>query len=983
MKSSVKKLIIAGSVLLAFIVWLIIAANRPAPDNHKKYAGANLEDDIETTMREGTYDGYLNAHKDASRPQTDVVIDVTKYSSDSVGVSVKNNYNGYGKALFTDTESDVTWSFDVKEAGFYNINIIYYAEESRGVPVERRLLINGELPFSNAESFTFLRMWQDKGEPKIDNQGNEIRPTQIEYFDWQDVFFTDSMGYVTEPYMFYFSKGQNTITLQGVNEPMTIGSLKLTEVKDLISYSEYKQANASKSPASTDAGLKYYNKVEGETSVRRSESSLYAKYDKSAANTSPYALDHTVLNYVGGDAWKTAGQWIEWDIEVPEDGFYNIAIKGRQNYARGAVSCRSLLIDNQIPFDEVSAIEFYYNNEWDLMLLGESEDEPFEFYLTKGTHTIRLSATLGNMGTILGALEDSTYRLNTIYRRILVYTSSQPDANRDYHVEVMFPDEFAALDLEYKRLYKIVDDTVAFTGQKAEQIASAQNIARQIERFMKKPNKLTKEFGAFKDNITAIGTSMLTLSEIKLDVDYLVVKGTDAKLEKDTTNFFKNAWHEIKAFVVSFFVDYNALGDLYGEDDDVIKVWVVTGRDQGVILKSMIDDTYTMETGNKVNLEIVAADAVLQAVLAGRGPDVLLSVNPDQPINYALRGAAEDITQFPDYEEVLSEFHPESYIQYEFQGGIYGVPETQTFGVMFYRKDILEELGLEPPQTWTELIAMLPTIQGKSMQVGLPSAAGSSGSALAVGTSSDLTLYFTLLYQNGGECYNELGSKATVDSEECIKAFEDYSRYFTDYGIPTVFDFASRFRSGEMPIGIFPFSMYNTFMVSAPEIRGLWDFTLIPGTEKVDENGNTYIDRSSFVSAMATMMIKNPKNTEAHKQKAWEFVKWWASADTQVRYGREIEALLGASSRYNTANRVAFKQLAWSAEDIKILDQQWNDIRGIREVPGGYYTGRHITNAIRKVINEKTDPRETMIDYVIEINEEITKKRKEFNLPLE
>ena len=112
-------------------------------------------------------------------------------------------------------------------------------------------------------------------------------------------------------------------------------------------------------------------------------------------------------------------------------------------------------------------------------------------------------------------------------------------------------------------------------------------------------------------------------------------------------------------------------------------------------------------------------------------------------------------------------------------------------------------------------------------------------------------------------------------------------------------------------------------------------------------------------------------------------LQWWADADTQVRFGREIEALLGSSARYATANKDAFVQLAWSADDIAVLNDQWDQTVGIREVPGGYYTGRHITNAIRKVINEKDDPRETIIDYSIKIDEEITKKRIEFGLPVD
>ena len=56
---------------------------------------------------------------------------------------------------------------------------------------------------------------------------------------------------------------------------------------------------------------------------------------------------------------------------------------------------------------------------------------------------------------------------------------------------------------------------------------------------------------------------------------------------------------------------------------------------------------------------------------------------------------------------------------------------------------------------------------------------------------------------------------------------------------------------------------------------------------------------------------------------------------------------------------------------------------GFREIAGGYSTTRHMTNAIRRVINEKTDARETLLTYSKTINDEIRIKRQEFNLPLE
>lgn len=984
MKGIVKKIIVAVAVI-AVLVGLVLIMNRSGEENFAyKYAGVDLEDKSTGVIREGTYGEYLKAHAGAATPQKSVEIDLLAYDTSEGGAEVYTDYKGVTKSLYTEEGYEVTWKVDVPETGMYNVYLEYMNVESRGVNVERAIYINGELPFDGAATMTFTRRWIDGSEVRVDNQGNEIRPIQVEVYDiWQSAYCKDSLGYVVEPYQFYLEKGSNEITLKAINEPFVLRKLSLEPVPGAYYYSDYLADNAGKS--ANGSGKDYIQLVEGEDSTVRSESSLYAKYDKSAPNTSPYSVTATVLNYVGGEAWKNPGQWIDWEIEVPEDGYYSITFKGRQNYQRGSISARTVSIDGEIPFEELKEVGFTYSNEWECRTLADADGNPYKFYLTAGTHTVRMEVTLGSIGIILEEMEDSVYRLNQIYRTILVYTGPSPDKYRDYDLDEMYPDAIRAMDLEAKRLYKIVDDTVACTGQKADKIATAQTMAQQLERFVEDPSKITREFTSFKDNITALGTAMLDMSQSRLDIDYLVVTGENAEVPEDSANFFDKAWHEIKAFAASFIVDYDAVGDVYEDGDDVITVWIMTGRDQGTILKTMIDDTFTPQSGIKVNLEIVAQDALLSAVMAGRGPDVVLSVGADQPVNYALRGSAEDITQFSDYKEVLSHYTPSSYTQYELEGGIYAVPETQTFNVMFYRTDVLEELGIEVPQTWQDLIEALPTIQDKNMSVAIPSASSAStqigASTQVASTAGDLTMYFALLFQNGGDLYNERGTKAAVDSEAGVEAFNQYAKYFNDYGLPIIYDFVSRFRSGEMPIGIIAYSTYNTLMVSAPEIRGLWDFTLIPGTEKVDENGNTYIDRSAMIAGGATMMIAT--DDEEVKAKSWEFMKWWAEVDTQVRFGREIEALLGTSARYATANIDAFCQLAWSADDIDVLHEQWLWTKGIREVPGGYYTGRHITNALRKVLNDKDNPRETIQDYVITINEELTKKRIEFGLPLE
>ena len=753
MKSSVKKIIVAVAVVAVIALIAFLMSLRGVEDFHDKYAGADLTKDVEGMERTGTYTGYLNDHAGAAHPAQNIEVDL--YNYDSTGsVEVRSNYEGEAKALFTGTGSRVTWKVNVPQAGFYNIYMEYLIPESRGVAAERVVYINGEIPFEGARNISFTRVWTDGGPIKVDNQGNEIRPTQVEVFDWQHSYFRDDMGYSADPYMFYLEAGENEIAIEAENEPMVLKRLIITEVQKLDTYAEY----LAKQPSvnASDNAKNYIQKIQGEDSTYRSESSLYAKYDRSSPTTEPNSVTTTVLNYVGGDAWRSSGQWIEWDFQVPEDGYYNIMVKGRQNYSRGVVSSRSVYIDGEIPFAEMQEIAFEYSNDWNCMQLADAEGTPYNFYLTAGTHTIRLEATLGGVGPILEQLEDSTFRLNQIYRKILVYTGATPDQYRDYYIERNYPEVMEAMDLEAKRLYKIVDDMVAYTGQKADNIATAQTVAQQLERFGEKPQKITLEFTTFKDNITAIGTATLTLSETKLDIDYLVVSGTDVKPEKDKANMAMKLWHEIKSFAASFVVDYNAVGDVYDEggSDDIVKVWILTGRDQGTILKSMVDDTFTPETGVKVNVEVVDPGALMNAVMAGRGPNVVLSVGADQPVNYALRNAVEDITQFEGWEDVLSHYTESSYKQYilwdeNMDQHIYGIPETQTFNVMFYRTDVLEELELEIPNTWQELIEMLPTIQGNNLSVGIPTAAGSSGSASAstsiASNAPDLSLYFTLL----------------------------------------------------------------------------------------------------------------------------------------------------------------------------------------------------------------------------------------------
>ena len=954
--------IITLILVVILAITAIVIFSRDDNDFSAKYAGTDLTSDVSGIGREDTYDNYLQSHKDVPAGKAPISVELNTFEGD--GVLTEDG-------VFTEDGNETTWKVTVPEEGMYRISIRYLTTESRGVDIERALYVNGTLPFGGAETLTFSRLWHDGSEVRVDNQGNEIRPSQAEIFGWQTAYCRDHMGYTTTPYRFYFAEGENTLTLKAVNEPMVIGAITLEPVAESPAYAEYYASVQGGKPADKSFLLT----LEGEASSVRSDPSLYARYDRSSPATQPKSLTKTVLNYIGGDPWNKAGQWIEWDFEVPEDGLYNITIKARQKYERGGMSCRSVYIDGEIPFKELESISFKYDTNWTTRTLADEEGTPYRFYLTAGKHTIRLEVTMGDMGPILQRVEDSIFNLNLIYRKILVLTGASPDRFRDYNIPAVYPEVMEAMDLESKRLYKLVDDTVAVTGQKSDRVAVAQTLAHQLEGFVDDQYRLTSSFQNFKDNITSLGTAMQNMSQSKLDVDCIYITGADAKAPRSRENFFNRTWHEIKSCAASYFVDYNMLGDKYEGDnaeDNLIEVWIVAGRDQSTVLKTMIDDSFTPMSGIHVNVKLVAADAILTAVVAGNGPDVVMSVSGWFAVNYAMRNAVEDLTQFADFEEAIAPFHksiiaPLTYNDGE-HTGVYGLPETQNFNLLFYREDVLEELGLTVPTTWKELINMLPTIQGNSLTVGVPF----PDIALA-----DISIFNSLVYQNGGAIYDDSAKKTLIDSESGVSAFKLYTSLYNDYGLPVVYDFVSRFRSGEMPLGVASYATYNTLMVSAPEIKGLWNFAPFPGT--IQEDGT--LDNTVHTDGLCCMMIKT--DSESIRRNSWEFMKWWVSTDAQVRFGREMESVLGASARYQTANTEALRQLAWSHEQLSVLEAQMSNTRGFPEIAGGYSTTRHITNAIRKVINEKTDTREALLNYTRTINEEIKIKRQEFNLPID
>ena len=76
-------------------------------------------------------------------------------------------------------------------------------------------------------------------------------------------------------------------------------------------------------------------------------------------------------------------------------------------------------------------------------------------------------------------------------------------------------------------------------------------------------------------------------------------------------------------------------------------------------------------------------------------------------------------------------------------------------------------------------------------------------------------------------------------------------------------------------------------------------------------------------SAVSGCMVLNSAVKKGLGKEAAEFLMWWVSDDTQLQYGRELEATMGIGARYYPANLQAFRQMGWSKSEAAVIESDY------------------------------------------------------------
>ena len=882
----------------------------------------------------------------------------------------------YEDGLLTGDDTNISWQFNFITSGRYNIYLTYlceddvasFASKGKGLEVERTIKINGELPYTEAENIKIARQYHDDISSNFltNASGDEIRPKQVEVKEVQRTPLMDYERYICEPLEFYFEEGANTLSLISIKEPLLIKNIEILPVKEIKTYKEQLKEWQG-------LGYKPVENIaittEAEHIYRKNTPVLIPLELNTQAKASPYNNGNKAkLNVVGIYSWRLPGYALTYKINVAKGGLYALTIKGMQNIKESGFVSRQILVNNEIPFKEASYLSFNYTNDLNNYTYKDGKVQ-YLFYLKEGINYITFNNSLGNIATPLRELKHLTNALNKIYLKIIKYTSVNPDYNRDYQIAKRYPDLVDELKKHDAKLTKIIEWYQGVNKAKGN-LSGLYNIKRQLNKFIKNIESIIYELGSFQSNISALGTWLLKEQEQPFTMDQFTFHSVDYKLKRARGNVFENMWLNLTKFIFSFSSKTNIAGNIRSKKK--LTVWITASRDNANILRRIIDEEFRDKIG--INLDVVSKEALLKATIAGKGPDVALSVPEGTPIDFAFRKAVYDLSTFSDFNEVKKRFYDSAMDPLKLvrnnKTSYYGLPEQQIFPLLFYRKDIFKDLGLDVPKTWDELAKVMNTLNTNNFNFYIESGVAAltdTTTMQALANSVNVGLFSTLLYQNGGRFYTNDFKKSALDSKVALKSFNTFTEYFTQYKLPVKADFVNRFRSGEIAMGIIDYNTYNTLSVFAPEIKGHWGIANIPS---YDGSPGLTQGRTNAVS----MILKNTKEPEL----AWEFLKWWTSDKTQIYYARELETIIGQAARYTTANISALSKLSWPTKDLDVISSQMQKTFGIPQVAGGYMTTRQVNYAFLKVVNNGESPYDIMHEYIEEINKEILIKRKEF-----
>ena len=868
-----------------------------------------------------------------------------------------NNYEYVNDVLAVKAGDTVTLNIDVPVSGRYVMSFDYLSYDESILPVEMGMKIDGGYPFYEARSMKFETTWVSDG-VDVDRYGNEIVSLPDKLIRWEHKEVMDASYRYSDPLPVELTAGVHKLELNIQEGTLLLGNISLEAPGDVAEYA-----------GSTKAEGNALITIEAEDFYQRNDSSIHA-IGEYGSSLSPLSATTTVLNIIDEDSFNEAGQTVSYQFHVDNAGYYYIGMNYRQSEKNDFPVFVDWKIDGEIPNSAFKSYQVEAANKFRTVTLTDDNDDKLSVYLEPGDHTISLTISADNLRYALEAVDEIMSGISDLSLEVTKVAGTNKDKYRDLKLTRYIPDVQDRLLGWVDELYSLAEQAQPYVNAKSpDKVAAFSYLliaANQLKSLAEKPNELVYRVDELSTSVNSINTQIANFVDLindnDLSIDRIYIYQDGARLPKGQ-NVFQSIGTSLKRFGYSF------MGQSYSAsntDESHIQVWVNRPRTYVEIMQKMIDEKFTPETGIEVDLSIMTdAQKLILSNASGDTPDIATGINYSIPFDLAIRGSLVDLSKFDNYKEVFGRYSEGLLVPSVVGDGLYSLPETMNFYVMFYRTDILSKLGLSVPNTMDELIAMLPDLQMRGLNVYYPTAA-----MLVMRNFHGTT---PIIYQMDGALYGNTALDILVDSEATVEGFTELTELFTLYDLPVdVPNFYQHFRNGDLPIGIADFNSYNLILNAAPEIANSWSIALVPGIED-EETGE--VKRYMSGGAESTVMFSSDDERE---QKAWQFMEWWSRADIQAEFGQRLQILYGDEYIWPTANLEAFERLPYPTSDKDIILTQAQYILETPRLLGSYMMERELSNAFNDVVVNGDTVRSRIDEVAKTVLRETERKLEEF-----
>lgn len=869
---------------------------------------------------------------------------------------VVQNYAGGGKLVDLTIGNVVVMEITVPQDGQYFMSFDYLSYDQAILPLNLGMKVDGDYPFYECRTLEFETTWMPNPEPAYDRYNNQVVTVPNKVFQWERKYLMDSSYRHSQPLALELTAGTHEIELEVKEGTFLLGNIILEAPYEVSAYA-----------GSQSAAGENIIEIQGEEYSHTNSSSVHgiAEYDTSL---DPYETTDTVLNTLDSDSFATAGQKVSYNFTIYEPGYYYIAMNYRQSDKTDFPVFLDIEVDGEIPNTAFQSYGMAYTNKYKTTTLSDDDGNYLSVYLDKGDHTISYMISMDEICYIMEALDEIMSDVNDLALEITKVAGNNADKYRDLRLSRYIPDLEDKLYGYADRLCDLEQSALKWSsGKKNVAVMSSMLIAaQQLRSLANNPDEIPYRVAELSTSMNSVNHHLATtidnLIANNIAIDRIWIYQEDSKLPKKP-GFFKSCWMNLQRFIASFTEQAYSASNTNPEH---LQVWVNRSSQYVQIMQKMIDESFTPQTGIEVDISIMPDQyKLVLSNSSGNAPDVATGINYTIPYELGIRGALVDMTQFEDFRKVAEPYESGFFMTGSIEGGIYSMPETMNFWVLFYRTDVLDKLGLEVPQTMEDVIDMLPELQMRGLNFYYPTA-GMLLMRNFHGTAP-------LLMQNGGSLYSANASAGTaLGSEASVDGFTQLTDLFTIYNMPVNIDnFYQHFRNGDLPIGIADYAAYNLLTNAAPELSGSWEIALAPGT--MQEDGT--IDRSLCGCAESCVIFKSDVEREA---KAWEFIKWWSSTEVQAEFGQTLQITYGDEYIWATANMDAFAQLPIETSARIVIMETAKNVVDIARVPGTYLLEREMSNAFNDIV-VNGDNEQTRIDKAVKsINREFNRKLEEF-----